>query len=114
MNAPDKLQALIDLVFQNPLEKTVVEDADGNKRVVYQKTTLQQGVPFEEIISGIHVLQNYSEGKTFRKNSLVRKGLNDYFCSEETSTDPQSDGPWVLVRENNKGPAGDDGEDYTL
>lgn len=115
MTPNDQIQAILDLVHQNPLGRTVTFDADGNKRVSYQVLPLGKTIPFDEIVQSQNKLFFFKSGTVYGKYTLVRKGLNDYLSLEQTSADPEAPGSaWVLVRANEKGAPGPDGENTTI
>ena len=123
MTSPEKLKALLDLVYPNPFTKTITTDVDGNIKVTYGANT-PEPLPFtgmnSETPSGVKVIdaminslvgpiEFYQNGKTYRKYSVVREGLSDYISVEETSAFPSSP-RWVKIRDNIKGPQGDAGK----
>ena len=113
MTASDKLQILIDHVLTTPLVRTSVTDQDGRKKVTYVPSPFPDAPEVDAIIQAQNGLQFYQPGTTYRKYSIVRKGLIDYLSLEQTSTDPEA-GPWEPVRANQKGTEGDPGGDMTL
>lgn len=113
MKAADQLQILIDLVLPDPMVRTTVVDQDGVRRVAYTPAPAPEEPNVDGIVQAQHELHFYNPGTTYRKYSIVRKGLIDYLALEQTSTDPEF-GPWVVVRVNQKGPDGDDGGDTVI
>jgi hypothetical protein len=124
MTAPQKLAAILDLVGQDPLSKTVTVDADGNRTVTYTAVTPQplplEGLPpeqptCEKLLEAtkdtlIRNITLYSPGAVYPKNALVRRGVLDYIALEDTSEEPPHSS-WSLIRTNVKGQEGDPGSD---
>jgi hypothetical protein len=122
MTSPEKLKALLDLVYPNPFTKTTTTDVDGNIKVTYSAST-PQPLPFtgmspstpsgRKVIDAmvnslVGPIEIYENGKTYRKYSVVRQGLSDYISVEETTAFPSSPS-WVKIRQNIKGSQGDTG-----
>jgi hypothetical protein len=124
MTSPEKLKALLDLVYFNTFSKSTTVDVDGNIKVTYAASPVNP-LPFqgfspstptaEKLIEAMEnslvgPIEFYDNSKTYRKFSVVRLGLSDYLSITETSSPPT--GPdWVKIRENLKGATGDDGLD---
>lgn len=111
MDANDQLQAILDNVLPDPLERTTTVDANGRSRVTYTENPYPGPPNIDGIVQAQHELNFYRPGTTYRKYSIVRKGLTDYLALEQTATDPE-DGPWVVARQNIQGLPGSNGGDY--
>jgi hypothetical protein len=124
MTSPEKLKALLDLVYFNTFSKSTTVDVDGNIKVTYATSPVNP-LPFQGFSPStptaeklIEAMENslvgpveiYESGKTYRRFSVVRYGLSDYLSITETSSIPTGVN-WVKIRQNQKGATGDDGSD---
>lgn len=105
MTNTDKLQAMTDLVFQQPLERQVSTDPDGNKRIIYTQAPLPPPVSLSFIPESQNELVIDNPGP-YRHLQLVRFGDTDwqYIKSYPAAL-------WVVIRQNHRGADGQDGQE---
>ncbi len=105
MTVTDKLQAILDLVFQEPLERQVSVDPDGKKTVTYTQAPLPDPVDLSFIPESQNELSVDNPGP-YRHLQLVRFGDTDW---QYNQSHPFAS--WVVVRINHRGADGYNGNE---